>query len=122
MIFYGFLTSCLEACGNWCHGEGGEKEGRKIFAAGGESIIPSSHSLRLRSNLNLLPKALIGECMLLTTLPKTCHALVGRQLGSHHPWFPSVTNAKPHLSQDWTVPRQDSHTPETNIIYGHCLI
>ena len=27
MIFHGFLTSCFEVCGNWCHGEGGEEEG-----------------------------------------------------------------------------------------------
>lgn len=39
MIFHGFLTSCFEVCGNWCHGEGGEEEGGKILAAGGDSLV-----------------------------------------------------------------------------------
>ena len=39
MIFHGFLTSCFEVCGNWCHGEGGEEEEGKILAAGGDSLM-----------------------------------------------------------------------------------
>ena len=69
-----------------------------------------------------LPEPWTGEYMLFTMLTKTCQALVGRQLGSIHPWLPSVANAKPHLPWDWTALCQDDHTPETNIICGHCLI
>ena len=39
MIFQGFLTSCFEVCGNWCHGEGGEEEGGKILAAGVDPLM-----------------------------------------------------------------------------------
>ena len=53
----------------------------------------------------LLPKSwIVSKYMPLTILPKTCQVLVGRQLGSLHPWLLSVLNAKLHLPPGWTAP------------------